>query len=48
MLLLAFHIVTIGALILVVGVIAYRMGMREGARRTKITMEESQTLADPS
>ncbi|MCH8844801.1 MAG: hypothetical protein IID61_17720 [SAR324 cluster bacterium] len=42
MLLLAFHIVAIGALILVVGVIAYRMGMREGVRRTKIAMEQHQ------
>lgn len=42
MLLLAFHIVAIGALILVVGVIAYRMGLREGVRRTKIIMEAHQ------
>lgn len=41
MLLLAFHIVTVGMLILAVGMIAYRVGLREGEKRARTLIEES-------
>lgn len=41
MLLLAFHIVAVGALIFIVAAIAYRAGLAEGQRRARVLIEES-------
>jgi hypothetical protein len=48
MLLLAFHIVAVGALIVLVGAIAYRMGLREGGRRARALLEESREATLPA
>jgi hypothetical protein len=48
MLLLAFHIVAVGALIVLVGAIAYRMGLREGGRRARALLEESHEATRPA
>lgn len=42
MLLLALHIVSITLLVLLAGAIGYRMGVREGIRRTRQALEEQQ------